>query len=63
MDLPVMQVCQVMLSYRKDDCAESPRGDGTAVQMKLALEAQGWTVFLDQANIEAGNDWCVLAGS
>ena len=46
-----------MISYRKDDCAARPRGDGSAPRWKAALEQQGWQVFLDQAEIEAGDFW------
>ena len=48
---------KVMISYRKDDCADQPRGDGSANRWKAALEKQGWEVFLDQIEIEAGDFW------
>ena len=50
---------QVMISYRIADTGPKGKqgGDGTAPRIRDAIEAAGYTVFLDEAELEGGDKW------
>ena len=51
---------QVMLSYRVPETgAERLRGDGMVFRLSDALEARGFTVFVGEAALQAGEQWAI----
>ncbi|KAG1676232.1 hypothetical protein FOA52_006449 [Chlamydomonas sp. UWO 241] len=53
----VVDGARLFLSYRKADCSDVGGGDGTAPRLKVMLEGDGWSVFMDQSGLEVGDRW------
>ncbi|KAL6756858.1 TIR domain-containing protein [Haematococcus lacustris] len=52
---PVQGGAQLFLSYRVPETGR--KGDRTVLKLKSALEAQGYSVFVDESDIEGGASW------
>ncbi|KAJ9516727.1 hypothetical protein QJQ45_027125 [Haematococcus lacustris] len=57
-DSPDPAPAQLMLSYRvKETGSKAQGGDGIVLRLQAALEAQGFSVFVGESDIEGGDSW------
>lgn len=57
-DSPDADPAQLMLSYKvKETGSKAQGGDGIVLRLQAGLEAEGFSVFVGESDIEGGDNW------